>query len=129
MHAAQLEHTIAQHFGGAEVTAVYLFGSQARGTAGAHSDVDLGVLYPSTPPSTLEAQPFLDEADLAEQLGLPVQIIVMNTAPVDLVHRILADGRLLVEHDRSHRIRFEVRARNEYFDLLPTLLRYRRTGS
>lgn len=74
---------------------MYLFGSQARGTAGAHSDVDVGVLYPATPAPTLTAQPFLDEANLAEQLELPVQIIMMNTAPVDLIHRILMDGRLL----------------------------------
>ena len=50
----------------------------------------------------------------------------MNGAPVDLVHRILRDGRLLVERDRSARIAFEVRARNEYFDLLPMLRLYRR---
>jgi len=33
---------------------------------------------------------------------------------------------LLLDRDRAARIRFEVRARNEYFDLLPTLNRYRR---
>jgi hypothetical protein len=45
---------------------------------------------------------------------------------VDLAHRVLRDGLLLLERDRSARIRFEVRARNEYFDLLPHLRRYRR---
>jgi len=77
----------------------------------------------------LAAQPFLDEAKLAEQLELRVQLIVMNTTPVVLIHRILMDGRLLVEQARAHRIRFEVHARNDYFDLLPTLRRYRQTGS
>jgi hypothetical protein len=47
---------------------------------------------------------------------------------VDLVHRVLRDGVLLLERDRSARIRFEVRARNDYFDLLPHLRRYRRFG-
>jgi hypothetical protein len=56
-----------------------------------------------------------------------VQLIVMNSAPVDLVHRILRDGVLLVEHDKSARIAFEVRARNDFFDLLPALQQYRRT--
>jgi hypothetical protein len=32
----------------------------------------------------------------------------------------------LSDRDPSARIRFEVRVRNEYFDLLPHLLRYRR---
>ena len=61
----------------------------------------------------------------AGQLGLPVQVVVLNTAPVDLVHRVLRDGRLLIDIDPSARVRFEVKARNEYFDLLPVLRRYR----
>jgi uncharacterized protein len=110
----------------ARVVAVYLFGSYARGTAGEHSDVDLGLLYAAPPPSTLLAQPFSIEAQLAEQLGRPVQCVVMNTAPADLVHRILADGTLLVVSAPSLRIRFEVDARNRYFDVKPMLDRYRR---
>jgi predicted nucleotidyltransferase len=38
--------------------AVYLFGSQACGTARSNSDVDLGLLYARPPESTLHAQPF-----------------------------------------------------------------------
>jgi hypothetical protein len=45
------------------------------------------------------------------------------------VHRVLRDGVLLLDHDRSARIAFEVRSRNEYFDLLPILERYRRRVS
>lgn len=50
----------------------------------------------------------------------------LNGAPADLVHRVLRDGVLVHEADRSGRIRFEVAKRNEYFDLLPILRRYRR---
>jgi hypothetical protein len=50
----------------------------------------------------------------------------MNTAPADLVHRILADRTLLVDASPSRRVRFEVDARNRYFDLKPMLDRYRR---
>jgi hypothetical protein len=50
----------------------------------------------------------------------------MNTAPADLVHRILADRTLLVDSAPSLRIRFEVDARNRYFDMKPMLDRYRR---
>jgi predicted nucleotidyltransferase len=107
------------------IAAVYLFGSVARGTARPNSDVDVGVLYEQTPPATLLAQPYLAEADLNEQLRCPVQIIAMNQAPVDLVHRILRDGVLVLERNKSLRIAFEVRARNQYFDLLPILQSYR----
>jgi hypothetical protein len=64
--------------------------------------------------------------DLTGAVGRPVDLVVLNRAPVDLVHHILRDGVLLLDRDRSNRIRFEVRLRNEYFDLLPHLRRYRR---
>jgi uncharacterized protein len=112
-----------------DLAAVYLFGSVARGTAGPASDIDVGALYRATPASTLEAQPFGDEAALSQLFGRSVQVIAMNAAPVDLVHRILRDGILVIDRDRSRRIAFEVRSRNEYFDLLPILREYRKHAS
>jgi predicted nucleotidyltransferase len=109
-----------------DLTAAYLFGSRARGDAHATSDVDVALLYERTPASTLAARPFYAAAELESLLGEPVDVVVLNDAPPDLVHRVLRDGVLLFERDRSARIAFEVRARNEYFDLLPALRRYRR---
>jgi predicted nucleotidyltransferase len=110
-----------------DVMAVYLFGSRARETATASSDVDVAVLYAEPPAPSLEGLgPALDiEADLERMLGLPVQVVILNQAPVDLVHRVLRDGKLLIDRDPSRRIRFEVKARNEFFDLQPILARYR----
>jgi predicted nucleotidyltransferase len=126
MAALELEAVIRAKFGGEpNVAAVYLFGSRARGTARPDSDVDLGVLYRSSPAATLLDQPFGQQVELSSELGAAVDIVVMNTAPADLIHRILRDGKLLLEADKSCRIAFEVRARNEYFDLLPILQRYR----
>ncbi|HEX2164434.1 MAG TPA: nucleotidyltransferase domain-containing protein [Thermoanaerobaculia bacterium] len=104
--------------------AVYLFGSTARGTRRLDSDVDLGVLFASEAPPPLAALDLEDRLERA--LGLPVQLVVLDRAPADLVHRVLRDGVLILDRDRSRRIRFEVRARQEYFDLLPVLRRYRR---
>ena len=108
------------------VVAVYLFGSRARGTGGSRSDVDLAFLYQEVPPSALDAPPRRLESELELELGLPVQVVTLNNAPADLVHRVLRDGEILLDMDRSRRILFEVRARNEYFDLKPVLDRYRR---
>jgi uncharacterized protein len=108
-----------------EVSAVYLFGSQARGDARSDSDVDLGILYRVAPPHTFAAQPYALEGELEGQLGRPVQVIVLNQAPVDLRIRVLRDGRLLVDRDRSTRIRFEVETRREWFDFEPILKQYR----
>lgn len=105
----------------------WLFGSRARGSAGPDSDLDLAVLFDEDPPATL-AGLHLDLADrLTGLVGWPVDLLVLNRAPVDLCYRVLRDGVLLHEGDRGRRIRFEVRVRNEYFDLLPYLQLYRRT--
>lgn len=110
------------------VVAVYLFGSQARGTATSRSDTDVAILYAQPPAPSLEGIPLDTEADLERVLGVPVQVVVLNQAPVNLVHRVLHDGKLLLDRDPSARIRFEVRARNEFFDLQPILARYRATA-
>jgi uncharacterized protein len=111
-----------------DLVAAYLFGSVARGTARPDSDVDLAVLFASTPASTLAAQPFAMEDDLRAQLGRDVQVVVLNVAPADLAFRVLRDGRLVLDRDPTARARFEVRTRNEYFDIKPFLDRYRRTA-
>jgi predicted nucleotidyltransferase len=128
--SAQFEEQIAATVAASEpgVIAVYLYGSMARDSATSSSDVDVGVLYLRPPPQTLAGQPFGLEAKLERLIGRDVQVIVMNDAPVDLVHRVLRDGRLLYERDRAARIRFEVRARNEFFDLAPILEQYRKAA-
>jgi predicted nucleotidyltransferase len=100
-----------------DLCCAYLFGSWARGDARRDSDVDVAVLFSADPPRTLAGL----HLDLADRLKG-----ALGGRPVDLVHRVLRDGVLVLERDRSARIRFEVRARNEYFDLLPHLQRYRR---
>lgn len=111
-----------------EVVTAYLFGSVARGTHHAKSDVDVAVLYTRDPPSTLDGLGLGLEGDLERDLGWPVQVIVLNKAPYDLIHRVLRDGKLLKDADPSVRVRFEVKARNLYFDLLPILRHYRQMG-
>jgi len=111
------------------LVAVYLFGSRARGTAAEASDVDIAVLYAGAPAPGLDGLGLDLEADIERALGVPVQVVVLNAASVDLVHRVLRDGLLLLDRDPGRRIRFEVKARNEFFDLQPTLARYRAARS
>jgi predicted nucleotidyltransferase len=108
------------------LAAAYLFGSWARGSARPDSDVDVGVLYVDAPPPGLEGLAFHLEAELETLLGRPVHLAVLNRAPVDLAQRVLRDGCLLLDRDSSRRIRFEVRTRQEFWDLQPFLRRYRR---
>jgi predicted nucleotidyltransferase len=104
-----------------------LFGSHARDEAGPDSDVDLAILFTDEPVSTLDGPATRIAADLERELSRPADVVVLNRAPADLVHRVLRDGILVCENDPSLRIRFEVAKRNEYFDLLPMLRRYRGT--
>ncbi len=103
----------------------YLFGSRARGDHRLRSDADIAVLLARTP-TCLNEYPFDLAGELETELGIPVDVVVLNGAPPDLVHRVLRDGVLLVDKDPTTRIAFEVRSRNEYFDLAPIREAYRR---
>lgn len=111
-----------------DVAAAWLYGSWARGTERASSDVDVGVLHAGEPPDGLEGYLFELQDDLQRDVRRPVQLVVLDRASADLVHRVLRDGILLVEHDRSKRVRFTVRKQHEYFDLEPLRRLYRRLG-
>jgi len=108
-----------------EVVCAYLFGSTARGETGSASDLDVAILLRRDPPATLESRKFSLATELERRIGVAVDLVILNDAPADLVHRILRDGRLLLDRDKSRRVRFEVKSRNAYFDLQPILKRYR----
>jgi predicted nucleotidyltransferase len=108
------------------IVCVYVYGSLARGEADSASDVDVAVLYAQEPPPTLEGLGLELGYMLERLLGKPVDLVILNRAPLDLIHRVLRDGVLVYDGDPSSRIRFEVQARSAYFDLLPYLRQYRR---
>jgi len=109
-----------------EVVAAYLYGSQARGTAGAASDVDVAILLRAAARPTLQSVARDLEARIEASVRRPVEVVLLNGAPCDLVHRVLRDGIVVLDRDRALRIRYEVQARNEYFDMEPIRRLYRR---
>jgi uncharacterized protein len=126
---SQLREFLAANAEREGIAAAYLFGSVARGTARPGSDVDVGILYSGEPPATLKGLGLALEGDLEDLLKRAVQVVVLNRAPVDLVIRVLRDGKLLVDRERSKRVRFEVKSRFEFWDLEPYLKLYRRIGA
>jgi len=109
----------------ADVVAVYVFGSTARGTSRPDSDIDVAVLFAGTPVRRLDSPRFTLEGVLERALGWPVDLIVLNDAPVDLRMRVRRDGEVVIDRDRAARLAFEVRTLNEYFDFEPVLTLYR----
>lgn len=109
-----------------DVVAAWLFGSRARSTSSATSDVDVAVLLRDDPKPGLESYRFDLAADLTEQVGASIDLVVANRISADLMHRVLRDGVVLVDRDRARRIAFEVRKRAEYLDMAPVWRAYRR---
>jgi hypothetical protein len=105
---------------GAEL--VYLFGSQPRGKAWAESDVDVAVLLgPSVPRERYGMVRVQLISELMSVFGSnEVDVVILNQASPLLTYAgVIQGGRLLFEKDRLSRIRFEVRAFQEYVDTAP----------
>jgi predicted nucleotidyltransferase len=104
-----------------EVSALYLFGSAARGRQNAGSDIDVAVLVDE---KKLQDKTFdilrQDYYAASPRLSLcSVDIVILNTAPPHLKHRVLKTGLLLFEKNRKLRVKFAANAILEYFDYRP----------
>lgn len=102
----------------ADVQFAYLFGSRATGRHRPTSDADIAVM-PAQPLDLLAEAGLADR--LAQALRVPaVDLLDLRRAPLRVRGRVLAEGRLLYSADEPERVAFEVRARSEYLDFLPT---------
>lgn len=106
----------------ANVVTAWLFGSQARGTARANSDIDVAVLFSTNDPM----ERFDVEARLCLRLRAQVQVIDARRAPADLFRRVIRDGIVLVDRNPAARLALIVRKRGEYFEMAPLWSKIRR---
>lgn len=93
----------------------YLHGSQAAGTAGPNSDIDIAAYFPGQPPEAFEVL-----------LPAHVDLLVLNHAPLELAGRVALGGRLIFETDRDARVAWEATTRKIYSDELPRINRAHR---
>lgn len=107
-----------------EITAVYLYGSYARGEANEMSDIDLGVVLKER---QLEAFS-IPEVQMAEELsditGIKVEIQNLELCRIDFAHRVVSEGLLIYSGDEKLRVEFEEKIFRDYFDIKPMLEEY-----
>lgn len=113
----RLSHALDQE----GVVAAMLIGSQARGTVGPLSDVDIAIWHDPA----LDPRGRLDlQLKLAGEAGWAlgtdeIDIVLLNHAPPLMCHRAIRDAKRLVERDHDERVRLETRAILGYLDTVP----------
>ena len=94
-----------------------VFGSVAKGTAHAESDVDVAI--------GLADAASLDVAALGaltarlEAAGRPVHLVLLDEAPPGLAYRIFRDGRAILVRDRPALVARRAKAVLDYLDFQP----------
>ena len=93
----------------------YLHGSRATGQNRDDSDIDVAAYFGGHPPNAFEVL-----------LPPAVDLLVLDSAPLELAGRVAVGGRLLFEDDQVARVRWEAMTRKIYFDELPRINRSHR---
>ena len=100
------------------VSFAIVFGSSARGTAHARSDVDVALGFgPERRPAAHELGAIVSR--LEEATGRIVDVVVLEEAAPGLAYRIFRDGVVVLARDRAALVERKARAILEYFDYQP----------
>ena len=101
-----------------EVEVAVLFGSWARSTPHARSDVDIGVVWRGAAPPLFRE--LAVQGELERATGREVDLVDITSAPPPLRWRIARDGTLLLARDPGSWTRLRVEIAIEHDDLRET---------
>ena len=104
-----------------EIVAVYLFGS--FNAAEQFSDIDLAVLADSPLDNPLFFEVNL-ETDLEKIVKYPVDVRVLNKAPLSFCREVIRSGTVIVDQKPNLRADFQGKILKQYFDFSPFRRRY-----
>lgn len=95
----------------ARAGAVFAFvhGSRAGGTATERSDLDVAAWFGAD----------VDAWSVAPELADEVDLLVLDTAPLELAGRVALHGQLLLDRDPAERVAWQATTRKVYLDELP----------
>jgi uncharacterized protein len=92
-----------------------VFGSRARGDAGADSDLDIGAWFPADPPRAWDIE-----------VPAGVDLVVLNDVGTELAGRIALEGTILFDDDPPARVRWVADTRKIWLDEKPRFERAHR---
>jgi predicted nucleotidyltransferase len=116
-HDSEIARIIERH---EAIAAAWLIGSVARGDARPESDLDVAILLR---PGAAEDQDDLLRLSIDLERFSPsgrVDVVVLGPQGPVFRHRVLREGRLLVDRDAAARHELEERTIVEYLDWKPT---------
>jgi predicted nucleotidyltransferase len=93
----------------------FVHGSRASGTARLDSDLDVAAWWRTSPPHAFEVL-----------LAPGVDLLVLNSAPLELAGRVALDGVLLFDDDPAARVNWVAQTRKIYLDERPRIERSHR---
>ena len=115
------------------VGVVYLFGSQAQGTAHFDSDIDIGVVFLDPTPlfdykkySKIYQILFEFFSDLFRSGMRIIDIVPLQIAPYSLRFEAIVPGKILYQSSPIFRADFEEQVIKMYFDFRPMVEMYHR---
>lgn len=102
-----------------DIEVLWLYGSQAKGTSHAYSDIDLAIAFKRFNLSELDRKLRPQELNLiwSEQLNLPegkLSIIDINTVPVYLSFNVVEYGKVLYSQNKRRELKEVQRIYSQY---------------
>jgi predicted nucleotidyltransferase len=104
-----------------DLAAAYLFGSHARGQPHRASDVDIAVVLRADLSASARWRKRLELIDSAASILSrdDVDLVILEEVPSALGHRVLRDGRLVVDRDPHRRVQVVQNVLTRYLDEAP----------
>ncbi len=108
-----------------EISFAYLYGSFARSEETEKSDIDVGIYLEGDDLDSLLIGDLT--ADLEQEIGIDIDIRVLNHRSLTFLHQVLKKGELLFSRDEKRRVEFESWVYDRYLDFKYYIDEYNQT--